>query len=113
MENKIICLEPLLARAEEFGKTTYELYKLKLVDKTAQVFSGFISRCVILFFLFMFITIATLGLALWLGDLLGKSYYGFFCVAAFYGLIGCVIYFFLQNKIKKSVSNSVISQLLN
>jgi hypothetical protein len=113
MEDKIIFIEPLFERTEEYGKTSYELFKLKALDKTAGVLSTFISRGAVVLALTMFIVIVSIGIALWLGDLLGKSYYGFFCVAGFYAIIGGVLYFFMHNKIKKRISNSIISQILN
>lgn len=113
MEDKINFTEPILERAEEYGKTSYKLFKLKAVDKTAGVVSTFISRGTVALVLSMFILILTIGVAIWLGDLLGKLYYGFFCVAGFYGLIGVILYFFLHNFIKKIISNSIITHLLN
>jgi hypothetical protein len=113
MENKLICIEPLFERAESFGKTSYELIKLKAIHKTTRVISTFVSKGIVLIIVSMFFTILTIGVALWLGDLLGKSYYGFFCVAGFYGILGVVLFFLLQNQIKKNVSNSIISLILN
>lgn len=113
MENKLNFMEPLIERVEEYGKTSFELFKLTAVDKTATVASTFASRGAAVLFLFMFVIIANIGLSLWLGDLLGKVYYGFFCVAGFYGVVGGVLYFFMHNWVKKRISNSIISQLLN
>jgi sterol desaturase/sphingolipid hydroxylase (fatty acid hydroxylase superfamily) len=113
MEDKMNFIEPIFERVGEYGKTSFELFKLKTIDKTAGVASTFISRATAILMLFMFILILTIGVALWLGDLLGKSYYGFFCVAGFYALIGGVLYFFMHDFIKKIISNSIISHLLN
>lgn len=106
-------LEPLFEKAENYAKTSFELYKLKTINKSANIISSFISRGIVIILLSIFIVTANIGAALWLGDLLGKSYYGFFCVAGFYGVIGAIVYFFMHNFIKKRVSNSIISQLLN
>ncbi len=113
MENKIHFIERLFERIEEYGKTSYELLKLKAVDKTTEVVSTFVSRVYFVFFLSMFIVFVSIGAALLLRELLGKSYYGFFCVAGFYGIVGCIIYIFLNNWIKKCVGDSFISQMLN
>jgi len=53
------------------------------------------------------------GFAMWIGDLLGKSYYGFFCVAGFYFIVGCVLLFVMKNAIKTKVGNSIIIKMLN
>ncbi len=112
MADKLIFIQPLLERAEAYGKTSYELIKLKAVDKTADITSTLVSRGAVVLVLSMFIVIVNIGIALWLGDILGKSYYGFFCIAGFYGIVGGVLYFFMHDTIKKRVSNSLISQML-
>lgn len=113
MENKTALLEPLFERAEEFGKTSFELLKYKTLEKTADVTSIFASRGIFIIALSMFIALLNIGTALWLGDLLGKSYYGFFCVAGFYAILSSILYFFLHKRIKKYFSNSIIFQLFN
>ncbi len=113
MEDKKNFIEPLLERVEEYGKTSFELFKLKALDKTVGVASTLVSHSVVGLVLSMFFIILSIGIALWLGELLGKSYYGFFCVAGFYGIVGSVLYFFMFNWIKKHISNSMISQILN
>lgn len=112
METQQNYIEPLIERAENYGKTSLELIKLKTVEKTADVVSTSVSRGAAILFLTMFTVIINIGIALWLGDVLGKSYYGFFCVAGFYGIVGGVLYFFMHNWIKERVSNSLISQML-
>lgn len=113
MEDKMIFIEPLFERAEAYGKTSLELIKLKALDKTTEVVSTGVSRGIVVIVVSMFLVLSSIGGALWLGDLLGKSYYGFFCVAGFYGILGVVLYAFMHKWIKKCVSNSLILQLLN
>lgn len=113
MENKTTIFEPLFERAQAFGKTSFELYKLKAVEKTSGISSTFVSRAIAFFVLFLFVLMASFGIALWLGDVLGKAYYGFLCVAGFYGIVGGVLYFFMHNWIKKGVNNSIIKEILN
>jgi hypothetical protein len=113
MENKVLYIEPLVEKVEQYGKTSYELIKLKAIYTTTKVASTFVSRGIFFIVIFMAIVVLTIGLALWLGDLLGKSYYGFFCVATFYAIVGGVLYFYLHTKIKNGVSNAIISQMLN
>ena len=56
--------------------------------------------------------IPNIGLALWIGEVLGYSYCGFFVVAAFYLLLALLIYWFRNQWIKNPVSNFIISQSL-
>ena len=113
MEEKTHFIEPLLERVQEYSETSYQLFKFKTVDKIATSVSAFVSHSIVVFFLLLFVMIASVGAAFLIGDLLGKIYYGFFCVAGFYGIIGVVIYLFMYNTIKKRVGDSIILQLLN
>lgn len=109
----MVFIEPLFERIEAYSKTSLELIKLKALNKTTEVVSTGISRGITVMVFSMFLVLINIGAALWLGDLLGKSYYGFFCVAGFYAILGVVLYFFMHKSIKKSVGNSLILQLLN
>ena len=60
----------------------------------------------------LFALVLNIGIALFLGELLGKSYWGFFIVAAFYFVVGMVMHFFLHRWIKKPLSDSIINQAL-
>jgi len=106
-------MESLFERVEDFGKTSFELYKLKTISKTTEVVSTFVSRGSVVIVLSMFLIFVSIGLALWIGDLFCKPYLGFFCVAVFYIVLGCVLYYFLHQYIKKQVSNSIISEVFS
>ncbi len=111
-ENQSI-IEPLIEKVEAFGITSLELIKLKSLDKAATIGATFTSRMIALLAISMFVMVASIGLALFIGDQMEKVYYGFFVVAGGYGLLGFVLYFLAHNWIKKSIGNSFISQLLN
>lgn len=111
MEYTLSLIEPLLEKAEKFSKTSIELLKLKSVYKTSDIASTLISRLLLIVIILFFLLSLNVGIALWLGDLLGKNYYGFLLVASFYGLLGIVL-FFLHPTIKASVNNSIIIKLL-
>lgn len=105
-------LEPLLESATEYGKTTYELIKLKILDKSSDVVSSIIPHSIVFVLLTSFLIFVNLGLALWLGHLLGSAYLGFFVVAAFYGVVGIILHFFFYHYIKRSICNAIIKQVL-
>jgi hypothetical protein len=112
MSNQDSLIESLFERVEVYGKTTYELSKLKLLKTTTIVVPSLMSKLVIILMITLFALIFSIGLALYLGELLGKIYYGFFIIAAFYLLAAIVFHFFLQNWIKKPISNLIIKQAL-
>jgi hypothetical protein len=105
--------ESLFEKASEYGKTSYELVKLKALDKTSDVVSSFIPRSVVFVLIASFILFLNLGIALWLGDLLGKLFYGFFVVSGFYVIAGIVIYFLMHKWLKRIVSDYFIKHMLN
>ena len=112
MEAKILLIEPLLERAEEYGKTSFELLKFKTVYKTADVASTLISRVWLSIIVSLFVLTLNVGVALWIGDALGKNYYGFLIVALFYGFTGIVLYFMLPI-MKERLHNSIVKHILN
>lgn len=111
MENETTFLEPLFEKAEAYGKTSYELFKLKTTEKTVNVLSVFFSRSISILAIYTFIIFVSIGISLWLGDLLGKLYYGFLCVAAFYGITACILFFFMHDQIKKWTGNLLVKQM--
>ena len=113
MTNPDNFIELLVERAETYGKTTYELSKLKLLKTTIVVVPSLVSRLVVILILTLFTLVFNIGIALMLGELLGELYYGFFIVAAFYLIVGIVLHFFLHSWIKKPISNLIIKQALH
>jgi len=112
METTARIFETLYEKAEAYGKTTYELSKLKVLETTTVVVTSLVSRLSVILMLSMFALVFNIGIALLLGELIGKSYYGFFIVAAFYLIAGIILHFFLHKWIKKPLSDLIISQAL-
>lgn len=112
MEDNTNLIESLFERSAEYGKTSYELIKLKALDSTSDVISSFLPKVVVIVLFGSFMLFVSLGLAFWLGEILGKTFYGFFVVAAFYGIIAIVLNFFMHNWLKKIVSDYIIKQVL-
>lgn len=112
MENNATTIEMLFERAEDYTRTTVELTKLHAVDKTADVMSSLISRLAVSIVFAMFALLANIGLSLWIGELVGKLYYGFFIVSSFYLLIAIILYIFKNEWIKTPISNFMIVKML-
>lgn len=111
MEAKSNLVEPLLEKAEAYCITSFELLRLKALDKTAEAASGLASRTLLTIAIAFFVLILNIGIALWIGDLLGKNYYGFLIVAAFYGLVAIVL-MAIHPHIKGRVGNAIIKQFV-
>lgn len=111
MEDNTKLIESLLEKVAEYGKTSYELVKLKTLDKTSDVISSFIPNSVVFIIIGSFLLFLNLGLALWIGEILGKIYYGFFVVAGFYAFISFILHFFMQKWIKRTLYNYIVKQM--
>ena len=106
-------IETLFERAESYSKTSMELFRLNAIDKSADVFSSLAVRFAIFMVVALFTLVINIGIAMWLGELLGKPYYGFFVAAIFYAFVMILLYVFRHAWIKTPVSNSIIAQLMN
>lgn len=112
MENNAKLIESLVEKATDYGKTSFELAKLKALDKTSDVVSSVVPHSLTFVLLASFLLFLNLGVALWLGDVLGRGYWGFLIVAAFYGVCGLIVHFFMHKKLKSIVCNYIIGQML-
>ncbi|GGD80119.1 hypothetical protein GCM10011514_50130 [Emticicia aquatilis] len=112
MKNYETPVEMLFEKAEDCGTTTIELMKLKAIDKSADIVSSFAVKIVLFITILLIIVIFNVGVALWIGDLLGKSYYGFFIVAACYALLSVLLRSYLNQWVKIPISNFIITQML-
>lgn len=112
MENKENLIESLLEKAVDYGKTSFELVKLNALDKTSDIVSSCIPHSIVLIFIASFMLFFNLGLAFWMGEILGNTYFGFFLVAAFYAVLGIILHYFMHNWLKKIIGNYIIKQAL-
>lgn len=112
MEENTRMIESLLASATEYAKTSFELVKLKTLDKATDVVSSAVPNSIFIILTATFMLFLNIGIALWLGDIFGKAFLGFFAVAAFYIVIGLIIHFFMHKKIKRLVGNYFIKCML-
>jgi len=111
MKDKVILVEMLYEKAEQYAKTTFELYKLKTIDKVTDVFASVASRFAIAVIIALFFVLLTVGLALYLGELLGKTYYGFFALALFYAVLAIVLIIMRKQWLEDKLNNYIINQI--
>ena len=112
MEDHTKLIESLFEKVTDYGKTTFELGKLKAVDKTSDIISSFVPHSAVFVLIATGLVFLNLGIAFWLGEILRRTFYGFFVVAGFYCVTGIVVHFFMHKWIKKIVRNYMIKLLL-
>lgn len=111
MKDRAILLEMLIDKIEQFAKTSIELYKLKAIDKVTDVFASLASRIVIAGIIALFFIFFTIGIALFLGEILGKTYYGYFIVSGFYGLIVLILFSNRKRILEEPLNDYIINQI--
>lgn len=105
-------IESLVEKAVDYGKTSIQLAKLRALSKASNLVSSYVAHSVVLVFIFIFLLFLNLGLAIWIGDILGKSYYGFLVISLAYGVGGIIIHFFMHNWLKRVASDHFINRVL-
>lgn len=113
METPSENIENLYRNAGEYVKDKSELIKLKLIDKSTAVVSSILDKIILIFIIAVFLVLLTIALALLIGFWLGHSFYGFFIMAAFYGIVGFIIHSSRDKIIKAPILNSIIHHFLN
>ena len=105
-------IESLLNSAANYGKISYDLVKLKTIDKVSNVVSTLIPNAIVFLILMTFLFFLSFGLSYYLGEILGSIFYGFLVVALVYGIIGLIVHFFFHDPIKKKVSSFIVRHAL-
>ena len=111
MEQQTENIEGLFEKAAGYIETRLELFKLKAALTTSAVVSELVGRIVIISIVTMVVMLLNIGLALWLGEFLGKTYYGFLVLSAFYSLLAVLLYIFREKLVESPVSNAIIKKM--
>jgi hypothetical protein len=111
MESTFNAIEKLIQKVETYCKTSLELFKYEAANKVVKA-ASFLSVIQILSSIIIFATLFTnIGLALWIGQLLGEIYFGFFAVALFYLVLALFLFIFRKALIVKPTEDFVIRKL--
>ena len=105
-------LESLIERGSDYLETRLELVKLQAVGKASEATSGLISGVVIISIFTLCFLILNIGIALLLGEVTGRSYFGFFALAGFYLVTGLIFYAMRHKWIKEPMTNRLIKKFL-
>lgn len=96
METNNSHINPLLERVEVYTNKSFELQKLKIVDSLFDAVPTLAMRMLLTVVILFFVTMLNIALALWLGELLHKLYFGFLVVAGIYGLAIIVLFVYFS-----------------
>jgi len=112
MEDYARLFETLLERVTDYFKSTIELVKLKAVEKMSDLGSSLIPNAFIIGIIISALLFLNVGLALWLGAILGNLYCGFLIVGAFHALLAIIFRLFFYKSLKQKFSRQIIKALL-
>ena len=113
MENQPSNVEELFYKLKDYGDTRLDLFKLKSINKISGFITSIITSAILMVLLALVLLCITIGAALLIGALLGKTYYGFFIIAGVYIIVGLVLFSSRDKMLKTPVSNRLIKELID
>lgn len=111
MDTEIEKFEILLKNFERMTNAGVQVLKLNALKLTTTVFSRLIANVVLSTIFFLSILCLTIGGALYLGELFGKVYLGFLCIAGFYILIGILFAVKSKTWLENPIGNVIIRKM--
>lgn len=105
-------IEQLLESVNQYGKTSTELWKLKTVDKTAELLASTTKVLLLLFLFGISFLFCAIGLALFLGNIYTSMPLGFLLTGLIFVLVGLLVYIMRNHWIKWPVRNAIIHAIL-
>ncbi len=105
-------IDGLFEKTSDYLENRVELLKLQAVDSSSELVSSISSKLILGVIMIFFIVLLNVGLSIWIGDALGKLYYGFFIMAGFYLVVGLIFYAFRDKWLKEPISNFIVRHLL-
>ncbi|MDP4131251.1 MAG: phage holin family protein [Bacteroidota bacterium] len=112
MPDSEISLKSLIEKSQDYLETKLEIAKLKTVEKSSDVLSSIVVLISMIFLALLCFMFISIGLAFYLGSLVGSAHTGFFIMGGVYGIILIILYLLRNKWIKTPVSNLVIKKIL-
>jgi len=106
-------VEALFKEFKDYVSLRLQITQLKYSSKTSLVTSSVLTYMLISMIVFFFVLVLTIGIALWMGNLLGEWYLGFLIMAGIYLLIGLVIFTFRNRWIRIPLNNLIIKEIFD
>lgn len=104
-------IEALKANLKDYLTTNIKLAKAEAIEKTTTILPEVISFSVIALIFYLVILFLSVGLSLYLSELLNSSYYGFLIVGGFYLIIGIILLFGRKKLIRNPLRDLIIKSI--
>lgn len=105
--------ESIFEKVKDYIETYIELKKLTIIEKAVLTLSSVILVILLAIVFIMVLLFASVGLALYLGDIFNSNYIGFFAVALIYIIILVIVLLMSKNYIKNPLVNLFIAKIFN
>jgi hypothetical protein len=105
-------VETVFQKIEDLASNQTEIIRLKVYSKSADLATFLTMKIIMLSVIGLFVFFLNIGLSLWLGDLLGKSYYGFFSLAIFYAVLAIFIRTSIYKSLELKINNLLLTKIL-
>lgn len=112
MEERTVIIENLVESVSDYGKASYQLAKLKTLEKSADVISSTVPRVITIVLVTTCLLFSSVGLASFLNAVLSSTSLGYFLVGGVYALAAITTHIFLRHRIKIWLSNLIIQQII-
>jgi len=106
-------MEELFQKLRDYIEVRFELFKLKSINKGAGLLSASITIVILIIFFSACLMCLSVGGALLIGQLIGKSYAGFFIMGGLYLIIGLIFYSMRHKLVKTKVTNKLIKEFID
>jgi hypothetical protein len=112
MEDQRQDIDTLLSDAGDYLETRVNLWKLKAIESLADVSGELVSGLGMIGIAATVIILFSVGFSLLIGDLLGKSFYGFFIIGGAWFIFGLICFIGRNRWLKEPFSNMLIRKIL-
>lgn len=113
MEERKEALLGVFEKVENLTKTSVELYKLKLIDKSSELLSGLFVNLIIFLTMLFFIAFINIALAFLIGNWIGNYGLGFLIISSFYVILAGLLYAFRKTISERVIENKLLSIFLS
>jgi len=105
-------IETVYARIEDLVNNQQEIIKLKAYSKSADIATFLVMKIIMFVVIGLFAFLLNIGISIWLGEVLGKTYYGFLVLAGFYAFAALFIKTILYLNIEYKINNYFLFKIL-
>jgi hypothetical protein len=112
MEQKSSHISEVIEKTEKYIKTTTDLLRMQVIQKTAESVSGVVTIMILAIVFLHFFIFLNLSLALLVSTWVGNYFQGFLLFGMFYGLLFFILYIKRKKWLKIPIKEKIIEEAL-